>query len=49
MERLNQKHFYALKLKANYYIDASKYGNETRFINHSCDSNAEARFVYIGD
>lgn len=31
--------YYFLKLGHNTYIDASNYGNEARFVNHSCDAN----------
>lgn len=57
-ERLNKEHFYSVYLgkdkdfygkKCNFYIDSSLKGNEARFANHSCDPNAEARFVYIGN
>lgn len=32
--------YYFLKLDKNLYIDAKDYGNEARFINHSCDPNS---------
>ncbi|CAL6033454.1 Histone-lysine_N-methyltransferase [Hexamita inflata] len=47
--RLTKKHFYALKLANNKFIDSSMFGNETRFINHSCEPNAEGRYVVVGD
>lgn len=36
-----QNNFYFLTLGSNLYIDAFNYGNEARFINHSCDPNVE--------
>ncbi|MES1904669.1 MAG: Initiation factor eIF2 gamma, C terminal, partial [Paramarteilia canceri] len=30
-----------------YSIDAENYGNESRFINHSCNPNAEIKCVWI--
>lgn len=36
----NDVNYYFLKLTNNLYIDAKIYGNEARFINHSCDPNA---------
>lgn len=59
-ERLKKQHFYAIylcskRVRANgeskqkrFYIDSSIRGNEARFINHSCDPNAEARYVFVG-
>lgn len=35
--------YYFLFLSNNRYIDAKEYGNEARFINHSCDPNAETQ------
>lgn len=37
------KSFYFMTISKNVYIDARVYGNEARFINHSCDANAEIR------
>ncbi len=28
-----------------YYLDATEYGNKSRFINHSCDPNAVTELV----
>jgi len=36
-------HFYFMSLKADQYIDATKKGNSARFVNHSCDPNAETQ------
>jgi SET domain-containing protein len=41
------KHFYFMALSAEYCIDASHKGNISRFINHSCDPNAETQKVFI--
>jgi [histone H3]-lysine36 N-trimethyltransferase len=37
------EHFYFMALKTNAIIDATKKGNISRFINHSCDPNAETQ------
>lgn len=37
------EHFYFMALKTNAIIDATKKGNVSRFINHSCDPNAETQ------
>lgn len=34
-----EKNHFFVKLEQNMYIDAAVYGNESRFINHSCDPN----------
>lgn len=34
------ENFYFMKLGQDMFIDATKYGNESRFINHSCDPSA---------
>ena len=39
------KHHYFMKLKGNEIIDATKKGNESRFINHSCDPSCETQKV----
>lgn len=41
------QHFYFMALSADYCIDASLKGNISRFINHSCDPNAETQKVLI--
>jgi SET domain-containing protein len=38
---------YVIKLR-QWYIDAITYGNESRFINHSCDPNCEAKVIQVG-
>lgn len=36
-----ETNFYFMSLDKDVYIDAGEYGNDARFINHSCDPNAE--------
>lgn len=38
-------HYYFMALKSNQMIDATMKGNISRFINHSCDPNAETQKV----
>lgn len=38
---------YVMKTFGNNYIDATKQGNLARFINHSCDANAETQKVCL--
>lgn len=41
--------FYFLGVEKGLYIDSSKHGNESRFINHSCEPNCEAeRWIVKG-
>lgn len=35
-------HMYILQVDAKLYIDSSRYGNEGRFVNHSCEPNCRA-------
>lgn len=42
------KHFYFMSLKANEFIDASKKGNTSRFMNHSCDPNCNLQKWIVG-
>jgi len=42
------RHYYFMALKSNTIIDATMKGNHSRFINHSCDPNAETQKVRIG-
>lgn len=37
-----------MSLKANEYIDASKKGNISRFMNHSCNPNCELQKWVVG-
>ena len=39
------KHFYFMALSTEYIIDATFKGNVSRFINHSCNPNAETQKV----
>ena len=39
------KHFYFMALSSDFIIDASTRGNISRFINHSCEPNAETQKV----
>ncbi|CAH1249650.1 SETD2 [Branchiostoma lanceolatum] len=41
--REKQHHFYFMALKNDEIIDATKKGNVSRFINHSCDPNCETQ------
>ena len=38
-------HFYFMTLKADQYIDSTRKGIISRFVNHSCDPNAETQKV----
>ena len=45
-----QKHFYVMELTNEFMADASKKGNESRLINHSCSPNAEClKWVVNGE
>ena len=46
-EKKDQKHFYFMALNADEIIDASLKGNNSRFINHCCDPNAETQKVRV--
>lgn len=39
------KHYYFMALKSDAIIDATTKGNISRFINHSCEPNAETQKV----
>ena len=40
---------YFFRLDENHIVDATVKGNESRFINHSCDPNCDARVVNINN
>lgn len=42
------QHFYFMSLKGNEYIDASKKGNISRFMNHSCNPNCQLQKWVVG-
>lgn len=44
----NAKHFYFMSLKTGEYIDASKKGNISRFMNHSCFPNCALQKWVVG-
>lgn len=41
------RHYYFMALKSDQIIDATMKGNVSRFINHSCDPNAETQKVNL--
>ncbi|KAK7065809.1 Histone-lysine N-methyltransferase setd2 [Halocaridina rubra] len=41
--RNHNAHFYFMGLKGDLFIDATRKGNISRFINHSCDPNAQTQ------
>jgi histone-lysine N-methyltransferase SETD2 len=41
MQYDGERHYYFLSLAANQTIDASRRGNNARFINHSCNPNCQ--------
>ena len=45
--RTMRDHFYFMALKSDQLIDATTMGNISRFINHSCDPNAETQKVGV--
>lgn len=42
------KHHYMMALQNSCVIDATVQGNYSRFVNHSCDPNAETQKVVSG-
>ena len=44
----NHKHHYLMALRSGTVIDATQNGNESRFINHSCDPNAVTQKWTVG-
>ncbi|KNC98643.1 uncharacterized protein SPPG_06324 [Spizellomyces punctatus DAOM BR117] len=47
-DKQGRKHFYFMSLKANEFIDASKKGNMSRFMNHSCSPNCALHKWVVG-
>lgn len=41
----NIEHHYFMALKSDEIIDATRKGNITRFVNHSCEPNSETQKV----
>ena len=41
--RGSSKHFYVMELDSDHLVDASRKGNDSRLINHSCDPNLETQ------
>uniref|UniRef100_A0A1I7U1W3 SET domain-containing protein n=1 Tax=Caenorhabditis tropicalis TaxID=1561998 RepID=A0A1I7U1W3_9PELO len=41
-----QANHYLMEINANWTTDATRYGNITRYINHSCDPNSQS-YTYI--
>ena len=48
-KRCQARHFYLMELSSDCVIDAGRIGNDSRFINHSCDANAGALKIWVGD
>ena len=44
-EQIGKDQFYQMKLTRSAVIDATYYGNEARYINHSCGANSRAEKV----
>lgn len=44
--RDQHRHYYFMALNTDEIIDATQKGNISRFINHSCDPNAETQKVF---
>jgi hypothetical protein len=42
LSTLRDEHMYVMEIKKNAFIDSTKKGNISRFINHSCDPNCTA-------
>ena len=43
----SSSHFYFMALRADSLIDATRKGNISRFVNHSCEPNAETQKVCV--
>lgn len=42
MKQKNEEHYYFFSIGQNSFIDSILYGNESRFINHSCSPNSQS-------
>ena len=47
-ERPNDKDFYIMELDTDLYVDGKHKGNNSRYINHSCDPNCELQRWVVG-
>ena len=47
IEYNNETNFYFLTIGNNQTIDASRYANWGRFVNHSCDPNCETQKWFV--
>lgn len=45
----SSKHFYVMDLDGDHVVDASRKGNDSRLINHSCDPNLETQKWTVGN
>jgi SET domain len=43
----NDPNFYVMALGAKYYVDARVHGNQSRFINHSCNPNTRVATINV--
>jgi hypothetical protein len=48
-EKSGSRHVYMMQLDHGCVVDASKCGNSSRFINHSCDPNCELQRWHVGN
>jgi hypothetical protein len=47
VEHPNDPNFYIMALGTGYYVDARVHGNQSRFINHSCDPNTRVATINV--
>lgn len=47
-QRSGTPHFYVMALTGSVFVDAGLSGNESRFLNHSCDPNVVTRVIVVG-